>query len=151
VNTFDKVHALHLAFGHPVRDTPTLGSEADRKLRVKLIVEEALEFANAAGYFVMAAVCNSEQQFEVVKLREPDLVEMADGLGDLDVVVNGGFHVFGLDPVAIGDEIQRSNMSKLGEDGKPIKTPEGRFVKGPNYQRPNLKAVIYGPAGSGEG
>jgi predicted HAD superfamily Cof-like phosphohydrolase len=140
---------FHRRFGHPVRTKPEVPSAAERLLRVKLVLEEAMEFAEASGFpafvYIQApnrswiALDNATPEHQSA---EPNLVGAADGLGDLNVVVNGSALVWGI-PIDIVDaEVYRSNMSKLGADGKPIQTPEGKIVKGPNYTPPNIKGVL---------
>lgn len=73
-----------------------------------------------------------------------DIVETLDALGDLSYVVDGTYLTTGLAPFKLAAirEIHRSNMTKLGEDGKPILSDAGRVVKGPNYERPDLAALL---------
>lgn len=118
------VAAFHEAFGHPVADAPTLVSPEIGLLRVKLIAEELAEYEQA--------------------LVDDDLVGIADALGDLLYVVLGAAVVHGIDLAEIHEEIQRSNMSKLGEDGKPVPHPTipNKIGKGPNYTPPQLGRVV---------
>lgn len=125
-----QVLEFHQIFGAPVADKPTLIPEADWKLRVGLILEELIELEDAflAG----------------------DLIEVADALGDLRYVVDGGGVQTGIDLDPIVDEIHRSNMTKLGADGKPIISrgeeldgkPLGKVLKGPNYEEPDIASVL---------
>ena len=71
-----------------------------------------------------------------------DLIETADALGDLKYVVEGAALVFGIPLEPVFMEIHRSNMSKLGTDGKPIYREDGKVLKGPNYTPPNVAAVL---------
>ena len=71
-----------------------------------------------------------------------DLLEVADALTDILYVTYGAGHSFGVDLDSCFDEVQRSNMSKLGEDGKPIYNESGKVMKGPKYFTPNLKKII---------
>ena len=71
-----------------------------------------------------------------------DLVGVADALTDLLYVVYGAGHAYGLDLDACFREVQRSNMSKLGEDGKPIYRDDGKVLKGPDYSEPDIKSVL---------
>jgi len=84
----------------------------------------------------------NEEYLEAAK--EGNLVEVGDALGDMLYILCGTIisHGFQEKMEAIFDEIQRSNMSKLGEDGKPIYRDDGKVLKGPNYFKPNLKAII---------
>ena len=72
------------------------------------------------------------------------LVDIADALSDILYVVYGAGHAFGIDLDKCFDEVHRSNMSKLGEDGKPIYRDDGKVLKGKNFQEPNLKEVMNG-------
>ena len=118
--------AMELPVGHVARRMP----QDQKAVRHELIREELEEFLTA--------------------LQEDDLVEQADALIDLLYVVYGGLVVMGIDAEPLFDEVHRSNMSKFGEDGKPIiagpNDPdgifEGRVKKGPNYFKPNLKALL---------
>ena len=71
-----------------------------------------------------------------------DLLEVADALTDLLYVTYGAGHAFGIDLDKCFEEVQKSNMSKLGEDGKPIYNEFGKVMKGPNYYKPNLIKYI---------
>ena len=75
-------------------------------------------------------------------LKDKNLVEIADALTDLLYVTYGAGHAFGIDLDKCFTEVQRSNMSKLGEDGKPIYNEDGKVMKGPNFSKPNLKQFI---------
>lgn len=115
---------FHKAYGQPVPKVPKVPSEDRVSLRIRLIEEELNEFRNGA--------------------QKGDLVESADALIDLLYVVNGAIIEFGLKDIAdkLHDEVQNSNMSKLGEDGKPLYRADGKVAKGPNFFEPNLKAII---------
>ena len=75
-------------------------------------------------------------------INNNDIVEVADALTDILYVTYGAGHSFGVNLDSCFDEVQRSNMSKLGEDGKPIYNEYGKVMKGPNYFVPNLKTII---------
>ena len=75
-------------------------------------------------------------------LKDKDLKEVADALTDILYVTYGAGHAFGIDLDKCFDEVQRSNMSKLGEDGKPIYNEHGKVMKGPKYFQPNLGKFI---------
>lgn len=122
MTNFDKVRNFHLIFQRPIRTVPTLPSMEERMLRLELIEEETDEF-NAA-------------------LRKGDLVAAADALGDLLYVTYGACVEFGIDADKVLAEIHRSNMTKLDADGKAILREDGKVLKGPNYEPPNLKAVL---------
>lgn len=149
MNTIDKVRIFHKTFEHPVAEQLTPGSFGLRALRVRLIAEELGEFARACGVSLLlsvdAAKVEETDYLEVLDRSDtvaPDIVEMADALGDLDYVVQGANLVFGIPAEAVLDEIQRSNMSKAGPDGKPIKREDGKILKGPDYFRPDIAKVL---------
>lgn len=119
----DQVSEFHEAFGLAVGTTPAFADDL-RDLRVALLREEFEEYLAAeAG---------------------DDLVEVADALGDMVYVIFGTALTYGVDLNAVLAEIHRSNMSKLGEDGKPVLREDGKVVKGPYYFRPNLAHVLAG-------
>lgn len=119
------VHAFHTAFRLVINTNPT-GNLGERKnlLRYNLMKEENEEY--------LEAVANN------------DIVEIADALGDMLYILCGTIIEHGLQDKmeAIFDEIQRSNMSKLGHDGKPIYREDGKVLKGPNYSKPNFKGIL---------
>lgn len=117
------VEEFHLAFGAPVLGAPKFVPDRSG-LRISLILEEAREFSEAA--------------------TRGDLVEMADALGDLAYVIAGAALEFGIPLDRVLEEIHRSNMSKLGADGKPIYREDGKVMKGPNYTPPDIEGVLYG-------
>lgn len=144
---------LHRAFGHPVRVTPTMPDLETRRLRLRLIAEELTELASAFGLEIMVHRVNTDKHPTMPKgeysisLWEdgeitPSLVDAADATGDLRVVVLGTDLVCGFPSDAIDAEIHRSNMSKLGADGRPILREDGKFLKGPNYQPPNIAGIL---------
>jgi predicted HAD superfamily Cof-like phosphohydrolase len=112
------------SFGQEVLDTPTLPSPRLAKLRLELIREEFEELTVATNAM--------------------DIVEIADALTDILYVVYGAGHAFGIDLDECYHEVHRSNMSKLGEDGKPIYREDGKILKGPNYFHPNLEDILDG-------
>ena len=119
------VKAFHSAFKIGYRETPkaSLGLEKNM-LRYKLMREENEEYLEAAN--------------------NNDLVEIADALGDMLYILCGTIIEHGLqDKIeAVFEEIQRSNMSKLGDDGEPIYREDGKVLKGPNYFKPNLTKLL---------
>ena len=121
----DAVKQFHTAFGLGVSDQPiaSLG-EAKNKLRFELMKEENEEYLDAA--------------------HNNDLVEVADALGDMLYILCGTIIEHGMQHKIeeVFDEIQRSNMSKLGADGKPIYREDGKVLKGPNYFKPNIKEIL---------
>ncbi len=121
----DAVHEFHTAFGLGINNEPIAHIGEDRNLlRYKLMREENEEYLEAAN--------------------NGDLVEVADALGDMLYILAGTIIEHGMQHkiVEVFDEIQRSNMSKLGEDGKPIYREDGKVLKGPNYFKPNIKEIL---------
>ena len=119
------VHAFHTAFKLNTQDTPTIDISDDRKkLRFELMKEENEEYLEAA--------------------INNDLVEVADALGDMLYILCGTIIEHGMqDKIEeVFNEIQRSNMSKLGEDGKPIYREDGKVLKGPDYFKPNIAEIL---------
>lgn len=110
------------SFGQEVKSKPEFPSDDTVKLRIELISEELQELVDA---------CNAG-----------DIIEVADALTDILYVTYGAAHSFGIPIDECFKEVQRSNMSKLGEDGKPIYREDGKVMKGPNYSVPNLKNVL---------
>lgn len=121
------VQEFHEAVGLTVNDGPTIPSSSDLELRVALMEEEL----------------NGTDEL-VESIQKQDLIGIADGLADLLYVVFGTAVTFGIDIQPIFDEVHRSNMSKLGDDGKPIVSdgtdgyPAGKILKGPNYSPPQI-------------
>ncbi|MBL4805488.1 MAG: nucleoside triphosphate pyrophosphohydrolase family protein [Alphaproteobacteria bacterium] len=123
--TLEQVQEFHETYGLPVKDSPDISDPKTNKLRVNLLAEEVEELQEA--------------------LEAGDLVEVLDALTDIQYVLDGAYLSFGLQHVktAAFEEVQRSNMSKLGEDGKPIVRPEdGKILKGPNYFKPDIAQFI---------
>lgn len=121
----DAVQEFHNAFGLGVKQEPTANlGELKNKLRFNLMKEENEEYLEAA--------------------QNNDLVEVADALGDMLYILCGTIIEHGMQHKIeeVFDEIQRSNMSKLGEDGKPIYREDGKVLKGPNYFKPDIKRVL---------
>ena len=109
-------------FGQEVKTKPGLSSKKINDLRINLINEELEEFKEA--------------------IKNNDLKEAVDALTDILYVTYGAGHAFGVDLDQCFDEVQRSNMSKLGKDGKPIYNDKGKVMKGPNYFQPDLSKFI---------
>ena len=124
-STLERVQIFHETYGLPVATEPTLADEKTQNLRVNLLAEEVQELKEA--------------------LENNDLVEVLDALSDIQYVLDGAYLSFGLQDmkeIAFA-EVQRSNMSKLGEDGKPIRREsDGKVMKGPNYSAPDLKSLL---------
>ena len=120
MTNFNKVADFMNAFGQDVETEPQWTSVSE--LRYELIREELEELREG--------------------LDKRDIVEIADALTDLLYVVYGTGHSFGIDLDKCFEEVHNSNMSKLGEDGKPIYREDGKVLKGPNYWAPDLKKVL---------
>jgi len=112
-------------FGQEVKTKPELPDETTIALRVDLIEEELKELMSA-----------------LYKDETVDLVEVADALTDILYVTYGAGHAFGIDLDKCFEEVQASNMSKLGEDGNPIYREDGKVLKGPNFFEPKLDKVL---------
>jgi len=122
MTNFEKVGLFMKTFGQEVKKKPGLSSEKINKLRVSLINEELEEFKEA--------------------IKNNDLKETVDALTDILYVTYGAGHAFGVNLDKCFDEVQQSNMSKLGEDGKPIYNDEGKVMKGPKYFKPDLNKFL---------
>ena len=122
MSNFEKVKTFMMTFGQEVKESASFPDENITKLRLKLIKEELEELEQA--------------------LNDKNLLEVADALTDILYVTYGAGHSFGINLDACFEEVQRSNMSKLGEDGKPIYNEYGKVMKGPNFSKPNLKQFI---------
>ena len=119
------VKDFHDTFGLSYNDSPTVALEKKIiELRYNLMKEENEEYIEAA--------------------RKNDIIEVADALGDMLYILCGTIIEHGMqDKIeAVFDEIQRSNMSKLGADGQPIYREDGKVLKGPHYFKPNIKSII---------
>ncbi len=124
-STLEMVQIFHETYGLPVKDAPDISDAKTNALRINLLAEEVEELKEA--------------------LEAGDMVEVLDALTDIQYVLDGAYLSFGLQGVkqAAFEEVQRSNMSKLGEDGKPIVRPEdGKILKGPNYFKPDIAQFI---------
>ena len=122
MTNFQKVKNFMETFGQEIKSKPSLSSDKINMLRYNLIKEELDEFKQA--------------------LDNNDLLEVADALTDILYVTYGAGHAFGVDLDACFEEVQNSNMSKLGLDGKPIFNDQGKVMKGPNYFKPDLSKHI---------
>jgi predicted HAD superfamily Cof-like phosphohydrolase len=144
-NSFERVREFMLKFKHPVFDKPQLiPDEGWEQMRLGLIREEFCELLDALSYGETADAIRAVplEADRVERRNEPDVVAAADALGDLEYVTNGMALGMGIDLPAVVKEIHRSNMTKLGEDGEPIFREDGKVLKGPNYEPPNLPAVL---------
>jgi predicted HAD superfamily Cof-like phosphohydrolase len=133
---------FHEAFGAPVAWSPVVPSEDRRKLRCKLLVEEVLEFVAASGYVFRQLESGGDVVFSLEDLGEPDLIEAADALADIHYVTEGAALEWGIPLAKCVREVHRSNMSKLGEDGKPILREDGKILKGPHFTLPQLDKLL---------
>ncbi|NER10692.1 Predicted phosphohydrolase, Cof family, HAD superfamily [Muriicola jejuensis] len=121
----DAVALFHRSFGLGISESPKADlGEAKNLLRFNLMDEENKEYFEAA--------------------KNNDLVEVADALGDMLYILCGTILEHGMHQIIeeVFDEIQRSNMSKLGEDGRPIYREDGKVLKGPSYFKPDIKGIL---------
>jgi len=121
----EAVKIFHEVYKLSYKENPTTDIGLDKiKLRFNLMAEENQEYFQAA--------------------KNNDLVEVADALGDMLYILCGTIIEHGMqDKIEeVFDEIQKSNLSKLGEDGKPIYRDDGKVMKGPNYFKPNISKVL---------
>ena len=122
MSNFNKVGTFMKTFGQEVKTSASLSTEKINKLRIDLIKEELEELTEA--------------------INNKDLLEVADALTDILYVTYGAGHAFGIDLDKCFDEVQNSNMSKLGENGKPIYNDAGKVMKGPKYFKPDLSKFV---------
>ena len=122
MTNFKKVGVFMKTFGQEVKNKPSFSTDKINQLRISLIQEELDELKEA--------------------MTNNDLLEVADALTDLLYVTYGAGHAFGIDLDKCFNEVQNSNMSKLGEDGKPIYNEFGKVMKGPNYFKPDLSKFV---------
>ena len=122
MTNFIKVKEFMKTFGQEIKDKPSFSDNKINKLRFDLIKEELDELKEA--------------------LDNKNLLEVADALTDILYVTYGAGHAFGINLDACFQEVQNSNMSKLGENGKPIYNDAGKVMKGPNYFKPDLTKFL---------
>ena len=122
MSNFSKVGTFMKTFGQEVKSKPSFSTDKINNLRIDLIKEELEELTEA--------------------MKNKDLLEVADALTDILYVTYGAGHAFGIDLDKCFEEVQNSNMSKLGTDGKPIYNDSGKVMKGPNYFKPDLSKFI---------
>ena len=122
MTNFEKVKLFMDTYGQEVKDKAEFSDAKTNKLRIDLIKEELEELTQA--------------------MNDKNLLEVADALTDILYVTYGAGHAFGIDLDKCFDEVQNSNMSKLGEDGKPIYNDSGKVMKGPNYFKPDLSKFV---------
>lgn len=117
-----RVAEFHEKFNQPIVSIPKLPNKERRELRRSLLQEEYFEYEEA----------------EI----ENNLIEIADALADMVVIICGTALEYGIPLDIILQEVHRSNMSKLGYDGKPVYREDGKVIKGPNYSPPNIKDIL---------
>ena len=122
MSNFRKVGTFMKTFGQEVKTKASFSTDKINKLRLSLIQEELDELSEA--------------------IKNKDLLEVADALTDILYVTYGAGHAFGIDLDKCFEEVQNSNMSKLGNDGKPIYNDTGKVMKGPNYFKPDLSKFL---------
>ena len=123
MTNFEKVKEFMESFGQEVKIKPGMSSKKINSLRISLISEELEELKQA--------------------IDQSNIEEVADALTDILYVTYGAGHAFGINLDRCFDEVQKSNMSKLGENNKPIYNNEGKVLKGPNYFKPNFKKILF--------
>ena len=122
MSNFNKVKTFMETFGQEVKNRPSFSTDKINNLRYDLIKEELEELK--------------------VAMENKDLLEVADALTDILYVTYGAGHAFGINLDKCFDEVQNSNMSKLGEDGNPIYNEFGKVMKGPKYFKPDLNKFV---------
>jgi predicted HAD superfamily Cof-like phosphohydrolase len=122
MSNFNKVKTFMKTFGQDVKTKPSFSTDKINSLRYDLIKEELEELK--------------------VAMENKDLLEVADALTDILYVTYGAGHAFGINLDKCFEEVQSSNMSKLGEDNKPIYNDSGKVMKGPKYFKPNLTKFV---------
>ena len=122
MTNFEKVGIFMKTFGQEVKTKSELSNDKINELRISLINEELEELKTA--------------------IKDKDILEVADALTDILYVAYGAGHAFGINLDKCFNEVQESNMSKLGFDGKPIYNESGKVMKGPNYFKPNLSKFL---------
>lgn len=129
-NYLEKVQQWHKTFKQPIAKQIMFPPHGRFKMRHELLLEECRELAEA--------------------YHNGDVVEVADAFADIMYVLAGTIIEFGMQEKfnAIFDEVHRSNMSKLGEDGKPVLRSDGKVLKGKFFSEPNLKKIIYEQTGN---
>ncbi len=122
MTNFERVKKFMQTFGQEVKEKAEFPNVKITSLRYDLIKEELAELKEA--------------------IDKKDIKEIADALTDILYVTYGAGHAFGIDLDKCFVEVQDSNMSKLGKDGKPIFNDKGKVMKGPNYFKPDLKKFV---------
>ena len=122
MSNFNKVKTFMETFGQEIKTKPSFSTDKINKLRYELIKEELEELKFA--------------------MENKDFLEVADALTDILYVTYGAGHAFGINLDKCFEEVQNSNMSKLGEDSKPIYNESGKVMKGPKYFKPDLTKFV---------
>ena len=122
MTNFEKVGLFMKTFGQEVKTKAELSTNKINLLRISLIKEELEELKKA--------------------ISDNNIVEIADALTDILYVTYGAGHAFGINLDKCFNEVQGSNMSKLGKNGKPIYNEQGKVMKGPKYYKPNLRKFL---------
>ena len=122
MSNFERVKKFMKTFGQEIKEKAEFPNNKITNLRYDLIKEELSELKEA--------------------IDKKDIKEVADALTDILYVTYGAGHAFGIDLDKCFEEVQNSNMSKLGKDGKPIYNEKGKVMKGPNYFKPNLNKFV---------
>ena len=122
MSNFERVKKFMETFGQEIKEKASFPNDKITSLRYDLIKEELDEFKEA--------------------IDKKDIKEVADALTDILYVTYGAGHAFGIDLDKCFEEVQNSNMSRLGKDGKPIYNEKGKVMKGPNYFKPNLSKFV---------
>ena len=122
MTNFEKVGIFMKTFGQEVKTKAELSNDKINELRISLINEELEELKKA--------------------INDKDILEVSDALTDILYVTYGAGHAFGINLDKCFNEVQKSNMSKLGSDGKPIYNESGKVMKGPNYFKPDLSKFL---------
>jgi len=122
MTNFENIKKFMQTFGQEVRTKASFPNDKVVSLRLDLIGEELSELEEA--------------------IKKKDIKEVADALTDILYVTYGAGHAFGIDLDRCFEEVQSSNMSKLGSDGKPIYNEQGKVMKGPDYFKPNLNKFV---------
>ena len=122
MSNFERVKKFMKTFGLEIKEKAEFPNNKITTLRYDLIKEELSELKEA--------------------IDKKDIKEVADALTDILYVTYGAGHAFGIDLDKCFEEVQNSNMSKLGKDGKPIYNEQGKVMKGPNYFKPNLNKFV---------
>lgn len=121
-DAFEKLWEFHEVYNAVRQRTPAFADEKTREMRLKILLEEFEEYKEAE--------------------KNNDLVEVADALADIIYIAIGTAVAYGLPMDEIFNEVHRSNMSKLGADGKPIYREDGKVLKGPNFTPPDISNII---------